>query len=70
MVDHRGNMILLNESYNDGIYITNPLLQYKEKKNIVFNTSRVDRAYRIDSELSYFERSYREGLIAEDYWIR
>ena len=43
MVDHRDNMILLNESYNDGIYITNPLLQYKEKKNIVFNTSRVGK---------------------------
>ena len=43
MVDHKGNMILLNERYTDGIYITNPLLQYKEKKNIVFNTSRVGK---------------------------
>ena len=54
--------------YNtDGIYITNPKVQFKNKKDVKFSTRRIGRAYVTDSELTYFEKHYRENMDMADY---
>ena len=54
--------------YNtDGIYITNPKVQFKNKKDVKFSTKRIGRAYVTDSELVYFEKHYRENMDMSDY---
>ena len=54
--------------YNtDGIYITNPKVQFKNKKDVKFSTKRIGRAYVTDSELVYFEKHYRENMDVSDY---
>ena len=54
--------------YNtDGIYITNPKVQFKNKKDVKFSTKKIGRAYVTDSELTYFEKHYRENMDMSDY---
>ena len=57
--------------YNtDGIYIiSNPKVQFKNKKDVKFTTKRIGRAYVTDSELMYFEKHYRENMDMNDYKI-
>ena len=54
--------------YNtDGIYITYPKVSFKNKKDVKFSTKRMGKAYVTDSELSYFEKHFRENLDLNDY---
>ena len=54
--------------YNtDGIYITNPKVQFKNKKDVKFNTKRIGRAFVTDSDLVYFEKHYRDNMDMTDY---
>ena len=53
--------------YNtDGIYITNPKVQFKNKKDVKFSTKKIGKAYVTDSELTYFEKHYRENMDMSD----
>ena len=54
--------------YNtDGIYITNPKLLFKNKRDVKFSTKKIGKAYVTDSNLSYFEKHYRENMDTSDY---
>ena len=55
-------------AYNtDGIFITNPKLKLKRKKDVKFETKRIGRAYVTETELVYFEKKYRENMDYESY---
>ena len=57
-------------SYNtDGIYISNPKVSFKNKKDVKFNTKKIGRAFVTDSELVYFEKHFRENMDMTDYKI-
>ena len=59
------------DGYNtDGIYISNPKMTFRDKKDIKFSTKKIGKAYVTDSVLSYFEKHYRENIIYEDYNIK
>jgi len=49
--------------YNtDGIYISNPKMSLRNKKDIKFSTQKIGKAYVTDSKLTYFEKHYRENM--------
>ena len=49
--------------YNtDGIFISNPKKNFKNKKDVKFNTSKIGKAYVTDSPFVYFEKHYRENI--------
>ena len=57
-------------AYNtDGVYIQNPEIRFKNKKDVKFKTKNIGRAFETDSELVYFEKKYRENLNMDDYKI-
>ena len=57
-------------AYNtDGIFITNPKLKLKRKKDVEFKTSRIGRAYITETELVYFEKKYREDMDFGSYVV-
>ena len=63
---HGENSVLYG--YNtDGIYISNPMKSFKNKKNVKFSTNKIGRAYVTDTELVYFEKHYRENIYIEEY---
>ena len=65
---HGKNSILYG--YNtDGIYISNPKISFKNKKDVKFSTKKIGNAYMTDSELVYFEKRYREIIDLSDYKI-
>jgi len=51
----------------DGIYIKNPKLKFKNKKDVKFKTDNIGKPYNTDSKLTYFEK--RENLCIKDYMI-
>ena len=51
----------------DGIFISNPKIKFKNKKNIKFSTKKIGKAYITDSSLLYFEKHYRENMKFNDY---
>ena len=54
--------------YNtDGIYISNPNVSFKNKKDVKFRTKHIGKAYITDCELTYFEKHYRENMNVSDY---
>ena len=54
---HGDNRILYG--YNtDGIFITNPKITFKNKKDVKFSTNKIGKAYVTDSELKYFILKY------------
>ena len=54
--------------YNtDGIYISNPKVSFKNKKDVRFSTKKIGKAYVTDSTLTYFEKHYRENIDISDY---
>ena len=57
--------------YNtDGIYISNPKMTFRNKKDVKFSTKKIGKAYVTDSKLNYFEEHYRENMIYEDYSMK
>ena len=55
-------------AYNtDGIFITNPKINFVHKKAVKFETKNIGKAYRTDSKLVYFEKKYRENLDFDSY---
>ena len=56
--------------YNtDGIYITNPKRTFKNKRYVKFSTKKIGKAYVTDSDLSYFEKHYRENMDISFYKV-
>lgn len=54
--------------YNtDGIYLTNPKMSFRNKKDVKFSTKKIGKAYVTDSRLVYFEKRYRENMDTSDY---
>ena len=54
--------------YNtDGIYISNPKVLFKNKKDVKFSTKKIGKAYVTDSDLVYFEKHFRENMDMSDY---
>ena len=54
--------------YNtDGIYISNPKVSFKNKKDVKFSTKKIGKAYVTDSDLVYFEKHLRENMDMSDY---
>ena len=54
--------------YNtDRIYISNPKVSFKNKKDVKFSTKKIGKAYVTDSELVYFEKHFRENINISDY---
>ena len=50
--------------YNtDGIFISNPVKNFKNKKDVKFNTSKIGKAYVTDTPFTYFEKHYRENMV-------
>ena len=57
-------------AYNtDGIFVTNPLINFPDKKSMKFEIKNIGKAYRTDSKLVYFEKKYRENLDLDSYEI-
>ena len=55
-------------AYNtDGIFITNPKMTFKNKKDIKFNTTKIGKAYVTDTKLTHFEKHYRENMDQNNY---
>lgn len=55
-------------AYNtDGIYIKNPKINFKNKKDIKFETNHIGQAFKTDDKVKYFEKRYREKMNFEDY---
>lgn len=56
--------------YNtDGFFISNPKIKYENKKDVVFKTENIGKAYSTNSTLNYFEKHYRENMV-EDYVVK
>ena len=51
----------------DGIFISNPKVVLKNKRDVKFSTKRIGRAYVTDSELIYFEKHFRDNMDMSDY---
>ena len=64
-----GKGSVLHSINTDGIYISNPKVQFKNKKDVKFSTKRIGKAYVTDSILAYFEKHYRENMDISDYKI-
>ena len=56
--------------YTDGIFISNPKIRFKNKKDVKFSTNKIGKEYVTDSRLVYFEKCYRENMTFEDYKIK
>ena len=57
-------------AYNtDGLFIQNPEIRFKNKKDVKFKTKYIGKAFETNSELVYFEKKYRENLNMDDYKI-
>ena len=55
-------------AYNtDGIFVTNPKIEFPHKKSVKFEIKNIGNAYRTDSKLTYFEKKYRENLDMDGY---
>ena len=63
------NSVLYNCN-TDGIFITNPAIKLKNKKDVKFNTKHIGKAFVTDSWLCYFEKHYRDNMNMEDYKIK
>ena len=65
---HGKNSVLYG--YNtDGIYLSNPIKSFKNKKDVKFSTNKIGRAYVTDNILEYFEKHYRENINVKEYEI-
>ena len=65
---HGKNSVLYG--YNtEGIYISNPIKSFKNKKDVKFSTKKIGRAYVTDNTLKYFEKHYRENIDVKEYEI-
>ena len=65
---HGKNSVLYG--YNtDGIYLSNPIKSFKNKKDVKFSTKKIGRAYVTDNILEYFEKHYRENIDVKEYEI-
>ena len=64
--DCYGKNSVLYSINTDGIFITNPKVHLKNKKDVKFKTNYIGRAYVTDSKLSYFEKHNRENLNFDD----
>ena len=54
--------------YNtDGIYISNPKVSFKNKKDVKFSTKKIGKAYVTDSDLLYFVKHFWENMDMSDY---
>ncbi|XP_068704713.1 uncharacterized protein [Montipora foliosa] len=53
----------------DGIFITNPKVALRNKKDVEFNIKNIGKAYVTDSPLCYFERHYRENMDYDSYKV-
>ena len=54
--------------YNtDGIYISNPKVTFKNKKDVKFRTKHVGKAFITNSDLVYFVKHFRENMDMSDY---
>ena len=50
--------------YNtDGIFIKNPKMTFKSKKNVKFSTNKIGKAYVTDSKLSYLRSTIEKTWI-------
>lgn len=57
--------------YNtDGIYISNPIMKFRNKKDVKFSTKKIGKAYITDSMLTYFEKHYRDNMNIDDYEVK
>ena len=57
--------------YNtDGIFITDPKMKFKNKKDVKFNTKKIGKAYVTDGKLIYLEKRYRENLDYDNYTVK
>ena len=54
----------------DGIYLSNPSVDFKNKKDIKFKTKHIGKAFTTDSKLVYFEKHYRDNLDTIDYEVK
>ena len=64
---YHGEDSVLNGYNTDGIYISNPKVSFKNKKDVKFSTKKIGKAYVTDSELVYFEKHFRENINISDY---
>ena len=57
-------------AYNtDGIFVTDPLIDFPHKKSVEFKIQNIGNAYKTDSKPVYFEKKYRENLDFDGYEI-
>ena len=57
-------------AYNtDGIFVTNPKIEFQHKKSVKFEIKNIGKAYRTDSKIKYSEKKYRENLDLDSYEI-
>ena len=57
-------------AYNtDGIFVTDPLIDFPHKRSVKFEIKNIGNAYKTSSKLAYFEKKYRENLDMDGYEI-
>ena len=57
-------------AYNtDGIFVTNPLVDFPHKRTVEFEIKSIGNAYMTSSKLSYFEKKYRENIDFGSYEV-
>ena len=54
----------------DGIYLSNPSMKFKNKKDAKFKTKHIGKEFTTDSKLVYFEKHYRDNLDMTDYKVK
>lgn len=51
----------------NGIYITNPAMKLKNKKDLTFKSKMIGKAFKTDFVQIYFEKHSRENMNPDDY---
>lgn len=51
----------------DGFYMTNPRYKYKNKADVKFEVKHIGKAFKTDSQPTYFEKHYCENLDFDSY---
>ena len=57
-----GENSVLYSVNTDGMFISNPKINFKNKKDVRFKKSRIGNAYVTDSKLCCFEKHYRDDM--------
>ena len=65
-VGEKSKLVAFN---TDGIFVTDPLVDFPHKKSVKFEIKNIGNAYKTGSRLAYFEKKFRDNLEFDSYEV-